>query len=179
MRFGVILLATILASSQVFAASRADRLEQAKRLKAGVMRHIVQDTEFPDGTFSDSNAALVIAVVGIDPFGPALDKTFGVVRYHGRPIEIRRYPNLASVMPCHVLFVAESEQKDLEALLALVSGLGVLTLGESKDFITRGGMISLHRKGRKIGYEINQRAAQHEGIAFSSKVIALATATSR
>jgi len=172
----LILLATIVASGQVFAASRSDR---AKALTAGVVRHIVQATEFPEGTFSSPDAALIFAVVGEDPFGSPLDKTFRAAMYRGRRIEIRRYANLESVMVCHVLFVASSEQRDLEALLALVSGLGVLTVGETEDFVTRGGMIKVRRQGRKVGYEVNQLAAQNEGISFSPKVLALATATPR
>ncbi|MCZ6784573.1 MAG: YfiR family protein [Proteobacteria bacterium] len=172
----MVLLAAIVASSQVFAASRSER---AKEIKAGVMRHIVQATEFPEGTFSNPDAALIFAVVGRDPFGSVLDKTFGTALYRGRRIEIRRYPDLESVMPCHVLFVASSEQRDLEALLELVTGLGVLTLGDTAGFVTRGGMINVQRKGRRIGYEVNLRAAQNEGISFSSKVLALATAAPR
>ncbi len=176
MQLVLILLATIVVSGQVFAASRSDR---AKALTAGVVRHIVQATEFPEGTFSSPDAALIFAVVGEDPFGSPLDKTFRAAMYRGRRIEIRRYANLESVMPCHVLFVASSEQRDLEALLALVSGLGVLTVGETEDFVTRGGMIKVRRQGRKVGYEVNQLAAQNEGISFSPKVLALATATPR
>ena len=174
MQLVLILLATIVASGQVFAASRSER---AKELTAGVVRRIVQATQFPEGTFSNPDAALIFAVVGEDPFGSPLDKTFRAAMYRGRRIEIRRYANLESVMPCHVLFVASSEQRDLEALLALVSGLGVLTVGETEDFVTRGGMIKVRRKGRKVAYEVNQLAAQNEGIRFSSKVLALATAT--
>ncbi len=174
--FAVTLLAMVLASGQALATSRSER---TNALKVGVMRHIVQATLFPDGTFSSPDAPLIFAVVGTDPFGSVLDETFRRALYRGRPIEFRRFANLESIMPCHVLFVPSSERKDLEALLELVSGLGVLTLGETADFVTRGGMINVRRKGRNIGYEVNQLAARNEGIAFSSKLLALASAASR
>jgi hypothetical protein len=45
------------------------------RVKAAFLYNFALFTEWPEGTFSDDDSAIVFVVLGEDPFGSILDKT--------------------------------------------------------------------------------------------------------
>ena len=52
----------------------------------------------PTNAFADSNAPVVIGVLGADPFGDVLDKT--VKAEKGRPLVVRRVDNVTDAARC-------------------------------------------------------------------------------
>ena len=77
---------------------------------------------------------------------------------------------------CHMVFVDEAHtaawfntlNKDLQ---------GVLLVGESPDFIARGGVISFFLEGDKLRFEISLRNARERQIQLSSRLLKLARVT--
>jgi hypothetical protein len=53
-------------------------------------------------------------------------------------------------------------------------GSSILTVGESKGFAERGGVINLTLEENKLGLEINTDAAGQSHLKISSKLLALA-----
>ncbi len=73
---------------------------------------------------------------------------------------------------CHVVFAGGAD-KDLSKVLAGL-GPGVLTVGESANFLREGGMISFILENRRVRFDINQSAATKAGLRISSKLLSVA-----
>jgi hypothetical protein len=76
---------------------------------------------------------------------------------------------------CHILFISSAEQQRAPSLLAKLRDTSILTVGESDDFLERGGIINLARRDQKIALEVNLVAANTAGIQISSKLLKVAS----
>ena len=75
----------------------------------------------------------------------------------------------------HILFIPAEEQRRASNFLAKHKR-GALTVGESDDFLARGGIINLRRRNQKIGLEVNLTSASNAGLKLSSKLLGVASA---
>jgi hypothetical protein len=55
----------------------------------------------------------------------------------------------------------------------------ILTVGETSDFLSDGGMIRFHLEEDKIRFDINLAAAESARLKISSRLLLLATSVSR
>ncbi len=165
--------------------------------KAGFMLNFAEFVEWPLHVFPDAGAPIVLGVIGEDPFGDVLEKLTGRP-VNGRRIEIRRFKGalefrgqempgrrqddlatkrgrkLQELKGCHILFVSPSERNLLPQVLKQLKGGGILTVGETSEFIQQGGVIGFIRVGGRIQFEINLSAAQEAQLKISSKLLNLA-----
>ncbi len=89
----------------------------AAQIKADFIYTVAKFVEWPPETFADPGAPLVVAVVGEDPLGTALDAFLAGKTVKGRPIEVQRVAHPGDLGPCEVLFVGPSGPGDLRRLL--------------------------------------------------------------
>ncbi|MFT5376499.1 MAG: hypothetical protein ACI906_003336, partial [Candidatus Latescibacterota bacterium] len=119
--------------------------------------------------------AIVIGIVGKDPFGTLLDEAINQRRAQGHPLRIERYRNLADIGHCHLLFVSRSETKQQVELLAALADSSLITIGESPDFLKEGGQIRFFSsENQTIKIEINPTAARQANIFISSRLLKIA-----
>ena len=144
-------------------------------LKAALLHKFVKYVEWPTARFSDASAPIVIGVLGKDPFGEVLERTFGGKKHGERPFELVRFKDVDDGRRCHVLFVPQGERNQEKRLLQAVAGQSVLVVGESSGFAARGGTINFYIEDEKhLRFEINADAAKAEGLAISSNLLKLA-----
>jgi hypothetical protein len=147
------------------------------RLKAAVLYNFAKFVEWPADAFTKPDAPLVVCVLGLDPFGPALDDTLRGHAVGAHPALVRR---IGEVTPgCHVLFVSSSEMRRLPVVLDRLENAGVLTMAEAKGFPEQGGMVRLLTEDDHIRFEINIAAAERAHLKISARVMALAAAVLR
>lgn len=147
------------------------------RLKAAVLYNLAKFVAWPDDAFADSAAPLVVCVLGVDPFGAALDETLRGHSVGGHTTIAKR---ISDVTPgCHVLFVTNSEAKRLTAILERTRTWSVLIVGEATGFIDRGGMIGLATDDDRVRFDVNLAAADRARIKISARVMALASSVRR
>ena len=140
-------------------------------LKAAFLYKFASFVEWPDAA---SNGPPCIAVLGQDPFGPALDEVVKGKSYHGRNFEIRRFKAGQESHNCQILFIGASEHKRLSAVLDRLQGAAVLTVGDFPGFCESGGMVNLGLADNKVRLEINVEAAEKAGLHLSSRLLSLA-----
>jgi hypothetical protein len=143
-------------------------------VKAAFLFHFARLTEWPRSTLPERQP-FVVAVLGHDPFGPALDRVLEKQSAHGRPLEIHRANSLEELpATAHIVFIGASEREDAR-ILRHFRGRHVLTVGERAGFCEAGGIVNflVTAEGR-VRFEINLRAAEASGLRVSSQVLKLA-----
>ncbi len=116
------------------------------------------------------DAPFAICIVGNDPFGATLDQTLQGEQVNGRRLVVERV--LRFQQSCEVLFVAKSET-NVTPILAETSP-GVLTVGETDDFLKQGGMINFALENRRVRFDVNQRAVAQGSLQISSRLLNVA-----
>ena len=143
-------------------------------LKAAFLVSFANFVEWPAEAFRDEEEAVTIGVLGTDPFGPALDQIASQQSIRGRACLVRRCRDVADAAACHVLFISAGENDRLREILEPLVASPTLTVGESEDFIARGGIINFILEKDTVRFEINQTAAERAGLRIQSKLLRLA-----
>lgn len=155
-------------------AAQAARSNEAE-LKAAFLYNFIKFTEWPAEEMANKKDPFVIGVLGKDPLGAALDRTVENETFQQRPIVVRRFTRIdETVAAPHALFIANSEEPNLAAILKLLEGQPILTVSEAQNFVERGGMIELTREGSKLAFEINVSVARRAGLNLSAQLLRLA-----
>ncbi|MGD1073096.1 MAG: YfiR family protein [Bryobacteraceae bacterium] len=156
-------------------AAGNERPPDEYRVKAAFLFNFAKFVEWPPEAFADPNEALVVCVLGEDPFGHALDELAMGKRIEGRVLAIRRISDAHLAKGCRMLFVSSSEHKRVLSVLDSLGEPGVLTVGESDSATSEGMIISFTLENGKVRFAINVAAAEREKLRLSSRLLSLAT----
>jgi uncharacterized protein DUF4154 len=148
------------------------------RIKAAFLLNFVKFIQWPAEAFGSRDEPLVLGILGSDPFGGALEP-LRQKQVKGRAIEIKRFKTPAGATGCHVLFVSNSEKDALNDIFQNLEGRAILTVGETEQFLQRGGIINFIAFKNKIRFEINITAAHGANLKISSKLLKLAKIVKR
>lgn len=159
-------------------------------IKAAFLYNFIKFTEWPKGKFAEPNT-ITIGLLGEHQFGdafdPVKDKTVKnqrlIIKNLGRfrksfpqdnagKLEFADY--IEQLRKCHVLFICDSERENFKTIIEAVKGYGVLTVGETADFLDVNGIITFIPGTEKPVLEINQKVCEQEGLKISSNVLQLA-----
>lgn len=165
-------------------ASPAPPAASEYEVKAEFLHRFAQFVTWPPEAFAPAEGAppaaddapLTIGVLGSDPFGAVLDAAVAEARVGGRRFAVRRFKTLAELQPCHILFVAASEEPRLPAVLERLRETPTLTVGESRRFARRGGVIGFVLVENRLRFEISATAAERARLKVSSQLLRLAAA---
>ena len=138
--------------------------------KAGFLTTIARYTTWPPEAFTSPDAPIVIGVLGADPFGDVLTMTAAASR-GGRPLQVRRLRAPKDADGVHIVFIGKGESRNEALWIAAIKDKPVLTVGESGETLTRGGILEFIRVQDKIGFAVNLPAAQLAGLRLSSDLL--------
>jgi hypothetical protein len=141
-------------------------------VKAGFLFHFAELVDWPDGGGGGPQFAL--CVLGDDPFHGELENTLDGKAIGSRPIHVLHLKQSQDARSCQVLFISSSEGRHLPQIFEALGNSPVMTVGETNDFIDRGGMIRFTLEDDKVRFEINLKAADPAGLKFSSRLLLLA-----
>jgi hypothetical protein len=142
-------------------------------VKAAFLYQFARFVEWPEGSPAAAGPVR-ICVVGDDPFGDALDLATQDKRAGGRPLLVRRFRGLEDVKSCSIVFVSGPDPLQAKAVSERLRGSASLLVGESPDFGRHGGMIAFRVDHDVVRFDINQDAAETEGIRISARLLGLA-----
>jgi hypothetical protein len=193
MKIGIYILTFLFAFGPVLAFAgehSAPVRYDEHQVKAAFLYNFVMFTEWPAGKLSELNT-ITIGLLGEHAFGNAFDpiknktvkdkrlsiKNLGAFRKsfpqdNAGKLELANY--VEQLRKCHVLFICDSERETFKAILDTVKGYGVLTVGETTDFLNFNGIITFIPGNEKAVFEVNQKVCEQEGMKISSKVLRLA-----
>ena len=144
------------------------------RTKASFLAAVPSFIDWPETAFASATAPLLVCVLGDFRFGTALTESARNTSPHARHIDIRWMRKDEELKNCHLLFVSNSETKRYAQILKIVQGTGVLTIGETPDFLGVGGMLSFSFQNDLLKFEVNLAAVNEAHLRASSKLLALA-----
>ena len=143
-------------------------------IKAAFLFNFAKFAEWPPESMKDTDGSFVIGILGKDPFKNALEQTIGDKTVRGAPIQIRRFPRVEDLQPCHILFISESEKGNLPAVLRRIANQSILTVSDMPGFARNGGMINLYTENKKVRFMIHTQAVEKAGLTLSAKLLTLA-----
>lgn len=144
------------------------------QVKAVFLFNFTQFVEWPDKILSTDNEPLIIGILGDDPFGAFLDETIKGETVNGHPLTVQRFTKIDQLTTCHVLFICQTEKKQLKDILLSVEHKNILTVSDINNFAKQGGIIRFVTENNKTRLRINLEAAKKEGLTISSKLLRLA-----
>lgn len=153
-------------------ASAHASIRSEYEVKAAFLYNFTRFVTWSDG--ATVSEPLDVCIYGDDPFGNLLDPLRGR-KSQGRELELR-YPNkLADIVGCDVLFIGQSQSRNVDELLKMAqSQKGVLTVSDLPDFIRKGGIVGYVKQGNVIRFEISLNAAMEAGLTINSRLLELA-----
>ncbi len=143
-------------------------------LKSVFLYNFCRFIDWPAAAFTGPSDPIVIGILGEDPFGPLLDEAVEGETFRGRSIRIEHYRTPREIGRCHLLFVSASETGRMNEILAAIGGRSIVTVGESEDFIARGGMIALAADRNRVRLLINPDPLRAARLDVSSKLLRVA-----
>ena len=152
---------------------------QQYELKAVYLYNFLQFVQWPESQrLLSKDGAMVIGIVGDSPFGKAFEELQATIRKSGtKPVRVIQYGSYhegLDMKNCHILFASSSEKKNFAKIVADLRGAPVLTVADTENFLSSGGMINLVKSQGKIRWMINRAHAEKAGLRFSSQLLALA-----
>jgi hypothetical protein len=152
----------------VCATSYAQAIEE-EQAKALFLFNFARFVQWSD----EGMSTIVIGVAGDDHLA---DITETVVRgrtIDGRAVVVRRLRHADDPAGSHVLYVASSRQREDAEILRRTRG-GVLTVGETVQFLRDGGIIRIFVEDRRVRFQVNATALGAAGLKVHSQLLSLA-----
>ena len=139
------------------------------QVKAAYLANFVRFVEWPA---ANASGPLTICVARPDPFAGVLEQTVEGQRVEGRPITARAISEPEEGEGCQVVFVPQ----DVPAApyLRVARAMPILTVGETADFIMRGGLVAFVRDSGHVRFVIDGKGAGQAGLRISSRLLRLA-----
>jgi len=167
------------APSNAGAAAGAAAPARECEIKAAFLYNFTKFVDWPERTFANADAPIVIGVFGESPCAQELERLTKDRKVNGRTLVVRRIASAAEAKVTQLLFVGSAQEAQFAGLEPAIESLPVLTVGESPRFVTLGGAIDFVPQGDKIRFEINIDAAEHAGLKISAQLQKLATVVHR
>lgn len=144
-------------------------------IKAAFVLNFVRFTTWPERSFPDSAAPIVIGIVGRGEFADAVTRVVRGRVVQGRPLLLRRLGEGALIgAPPHLIVFDGGAAARLSAILLAVGDAPVGTVGDVPGFCARGGLFNLFLDQQHVRFEVNPAAADRRGLQLSSSLLRLA-----
>jgi hypothetical protein len=148
----------------------ADAPSREYVIKAAFIYNFLKFVDWPPAS---GGGPITIGVIGSNPFGAALTQLNGK-SVKGRTIAVRQLNTVAEAEGCQVLFIPASDADRQRQILEALKSSSVLTVGESKGFAQRGGIINFVVQDDRVRFEVNPSAAERARLSISSEMLKLA-----
>ena len=150
-------------------AVSATRSEDERAVRAAYVFNVSRFVEWPS-----EKRELMICFIGTRGTGEFLQWMLDGKMSESRPINVKLFPSEDELPQCSILYIAESEEKNIHNTLLKMEGKSILTIGEADSFARDGGMVGLVEAGDQIHMQVNPEAAQRAGIKIGQRLLNLA-----
>jgi len=150
-------------------ASEADN-----HLKALFLYNFANYVEWPETAFTRSHGQLHMCLFGEVEFYPMINVYDGTL-IGERQLNVFMTSDIKKIEKgCHILFVSHDKRIEMPNLSKQIKYVYVLSIGESTDFASKGGVVSIVRTTDRVQFDINLTAANANRLTISSDLLSLA-----
>lgn len=143
-------------------------------IKAAYLYNFAMFVEWPSDAFASPEAPLVIAIVGSDPFGSAIDHAVENKRISKRRIVVERVQAQQDLKHCQIVFVPASDRARIAELAQRLQSQPILIVDDAPEPGKRAGAVEFVVDDNKVGFAINLSQAKRSRLVISSKMLGLA-----
>jgi hypothetical protein len=170
--FGVGAIAALVLVLAAAPPVRAQRGMDEYEVKAAFLYNFIKFVQWPPS--EQRSGAIRIGVLGHVPRLTGALSTMARGRpANGSPIVVKEMSPSDDPREFHIVFIADSEASRSAPLLERARGAGVLTVGESPDFLKHGGIARFFVESNRVRFQIDSTGAQEEGLKVSSQLLSL------
>jgi hypothetical protein len=175
--FGLLWIVLLIsgAPQSACAQSIADEYE----VKAAFLFHFAQLVDWPAGALDAGDSSIRLCILDDEPRRQELQNTIEGKLIGGRVFHVRLVSQVQEIQGCNILFLSRDEARRQTAIVRGLRGMPVLTVGETTNFLSDGGMIRFHLEEGKIRFDINLGEADSSHLKISSRLLLLATSVTR
>jgi hypothetical protein len=148
--------------------SHAQAIEE-EQAKALFLFNFARFVDWPD----EGMGTIVIGVAGDNNLAEVTEALVRGRTIDGRAVVVRRLRHADDPAGAHVLYVASSRQREDAEILQRTRG-GVLTVGETVQFLRDGGVIRIFVENRRVRFQVNATALGAAGLKVHSQLLSLA-----
>ncbi len=143
-------------------------------VKAAFVLNFARYTQWPAESFVSPAEPFKLCVLGNKNLESAFQALNGK-KIGSRTLHVRFITKAKEADKCNILFISEdTDPAVLLETLEAVKGKPVLTIGETKTFINKGGVINLFNRKERLYFEINGTTARQQQLKLSSRLLKLA-----
>jgi hypothetical protein len=148
-------------------------------VKAAFIFHFAQFVDWPPGVLINTDSSLILCVFDDEPRRQEFQSTIEGKAIGARVLHVRQISQSQEVQGCNILFLSRDEARRQTAILKSLRGMPILTVGETDNFLSSGGMIRFHLDEDKIRFDINLDGAESSHLKISSRLLLLATSVTQ
>jgi hypothetical protein len=154
---------------------RAQEVTGESAIKAAFLYNFTKFIGWPERAFSGSSAPFTVCVFADEAAKRAVVETMRKESVRGRPVSVEFPAESDDLKGCHLVYFGHREDDDRTARrLQLLRQAPVLTVGEGRGFLDRGGLIAFALVDDRVRFDISRRAAEAAGLNVSSKLLRVA-----
>ena len=153
-----------------FAAGQEFAKAHPSQVEAAFLRNFARYVTWPAQAFAEARSPWNICILGRDPFGEVLEKTFEGRTEQARPFEIFRAEALDQLPSCQIVFVAYKEAAKRRAALTELRNRPVLTVGDAPEFLQEGGIIRFQVE-EYVKMSVNLDQARSVSLKIQTKML--------
>jgi hypothetical protein len=146
-----------------------------RRVEAAFLRNFAHYITWPKEAFTGPKTPWRICIVGSDPFGEVLEKTFEGRTEQGRTFTILRAQKATELKECQIVYVAYNASANRRAAISSLQGLPVLTVSNAPDFLQEGGIIRFDITDY-VELSVNLDQARAASLSIQTKVLEVSRA---
>ncbi len=185
-RILVVSLLPLLLALSILAEANDDRdIFEYNRVKGVLLEKFVDFIDWPSGSdVSDKSKPFIINVIGKNPFiiiekgkkttEDWLNRLYSNKKIKGKIVKIRSISDVKDIPASNLLFISNSEKKNLDKIISFAKENHVLTVADSAGFAKKGVHINFYVEKGNIRFEICETAIFDSGFKPSSHVLKLA-----
>ena len=87
---------------------------------------------------------------------------------------MKRSKDLSDLQDCQIIYFSARENGRLREFRSTAAAKPILTVGEHREFLELGGMVSFHMEERKIRFAIDLESVEQARLTIHPQVLRLA-----
>lgn len=146
-------------------------------VKAAFVFNFIKLVSWPESRLPDGAAPVQVCALRGDEMEAALRHALTGKLAGNHPIQVATVEPSDNLSACHVLYLGAGNVRT--ALMARVSGKGILLIDEGSEFSWPDGMIRLFQEQNRMRFELNLESLERSGLKVDPRLIRLARIAAR